>query len=253
MDRGRVFAQAPSGGSMSPMEHWKNAFRVEDMRLPVDAGELEIVCCEWDTALVSHIGIEKANCVFNSAALQDLRRRHPGPDDLSLEIKWNKTSMRHIWVLDATTGEWISVPNRDAKKAAMSAAEVAMAKKLAQLPEDVAAVVARVASRKARHALAAELAPAKKRMKGNALKKLGLTTQSSDQETPPSAASKPADPSTSGAGEQPSPATMSEPATSAQDDAEAPMKALPSPAAVSIPIFNFIRPASSASADGRPA
>lgn len=174
---------------MSPIERWKIAFRIEDMRLPVDAGELEIICCEWDEHVaVSHIGIEKANCIFNSAALQDLRRRHPGPDDLQVDIKWNKTSMRHIWVRDVGTGDWICVPNRDATTAAMSAAEVSIAKKLAKLPEAVAAVVQRVSSQRARHALAAQFAPNKGRMKANAMKKMGLGAQAPTTPSPPSPA-----------------------------------------------------------------
>lgn len=243
---------------MSPLKHWQAAFRVEDMRLPADAGELEIVCCEWDTAAVSHIGVEKANCVFNSAALQELRRRHVGLDDLCVEIKWNNASMRRIWVLDASTGDWISVPNRDAKKAAMSAAEVAMAKKLAQLPEDLGVVVARVTSHKARRALAGELASNKNQMKKNAMKRLGLVTEPSDHAgttpvSPPLAPTSALDGTTTqDVVQQPSPEVASMHTADTQSGPEVVMTSPAASSPIGIPIFKVIRSASSSATEGRP-
>lgn len=242
---------------MSPLERWQVAFRVEDMRLPVDAGELEIVCCEWDTAAVSHIGVEKANCVFNNAALQELRRRHVGSDDLCVEIKWNNASMRRIWVLDATTGDWISVPNRDAKKAAMSAAEVAMAKKLAQLPDELVVVVARVSSQKARRALAAELAPAKKQMKKNAMSRLGLAVQPSDQACTMPASSTSArtlafdGSAAQDAVQQPSPDAAPMHVVDAQRSPEVTTTSPPSTPPIGIPIFKIVRSTSFSASEGK--
>lgn len=242
---------------MSPLERWKVAFRVEDMRLPVDAGELEIVCCEWDTAAVSHIGVEKANCVFNSAALQELRRRYVGSDDLCVEIKWNNASMRRIWVLDVSTGDWISVPNRDAKKAAMSAAEVAMAKKLAQLPDELGVVVARVSSQKARRTLAAELAPAKKQMKKNAMSRLGLAVQPSDPvckmpASPTSARTLALDGSTAqDAVQQPSPDVAHMPEMDAQRSPEVTTNSPAATPPIGIPIFKVGRSTSLSATEGQ--
>jgi hypothetical protein len=228
---------------MSPIERWQNALQVETIRLPMDAGELEIICCEWDKASVSHIGIEKANCVFNSPELQDLRRRHPGADNLSVDIKWNKRLLRHVWVLSDATGEWLCVPNRDASKAQMSAAEVAIAKKLAQLPEETAEVVKRVSSRKARHALAAELAKDKTRTKRNAMKKLGLTAQP-DSKTGPADADPVSQTSTANAPSQ-HPATTRAPEPEPTDDTASQQTGVPpsSPAAIQIPIFNVVKAA----------
>lgn len=230
---------------MSPIERWQNALQVETIRLPVDAGELEIICSEWDNASVSHTGIGKGNCVFNSPELQALRRRHPGADNLSLDIKWNKRLLRHIWVLNPETREWLCVPNRDAATAQMSASEVAIAKKLAQLPEEAAEIVKQVSSRRARHALANELVKDTARTKRNALKKLGLTVHPDSATVPKDAALAPPPPAAEGTdartGKQPAaaPADQTEPlGASASQSATAP---LPSPARIQIPIFNVVK------------
>ncbi|CAN7177336.1 Mu transposase C-terminal domain-containing protein [Variovorax paradoxus] len=226
---------------MSPIERWQNALQVETIRFPVDAGELEIICSEWDNASVSHTGIDKANCVFNSPELQELRRRHPGADNLSVDIKWNKRLLRHIWVLSPDTREWLCIPNRDATTGQMSAAEVAIAKKLAQLPEETAEVVKRVSSRKARHALANELAKDKTRTKRNATKKLGLTVHPDSTTGPTSAAPASQTSAANNAGKHhaAAPAAQTDtPGASASQRASAPS---PSPTAIQIPIFNVVK------------
>lgn len=163
---------------MSPLERWKDAFTVQDLRLPLDPDELDIHCSDWDTATVSHIGIEKANCVFNNAELQALRRRHHGPDSLVVQIRWNKDRMRCVWAQDAVSKEWLEVPNTDARKATLSAEQIALEKKIANLPGDLSVVVSQVRSRKARQAIANELAAASKvRTRNNAMRKLGVTVQ----------------------------------------------------------------------------
>jgi hypothetical protein len=226
---------------MSPIERWQNSLQVETIRLPMDAGELEIICCEWDNVSVSHTGIDKANCVFNSHELQELRRRHSGVDNLSVDIKWNKRLLRHIWVLSPDTREWLCVPNRDATTAQMSAAEVAIAKKLAQLPEGAAEIVKRVSSRKARHALAAELAKDKTRTKRNVVKKLGLTVQPGSKTGPtdsaPASQTSAADGASKHQAAPPALGTEASEASTSQQTSTPP----PSPNPIQIPIFNVVK------------
>ena len=163
---------------MSPLKRWSDAFRLAELRLPADPDELEIICCDWDTGTVSHIGIEKANCKFNSPALQALRRRHPGPQNPVATFRWNKDSMRCVWVQDDISKEWFEVPNTDPAKVKLSAAEVALEKKINNLPGDLSVVVSQVKSRKLRQTIADGCAAAgKTRSRNNAMRKLGVEAQ----------------------------------------------------------------------------
>lgn len=115
---------------MSPLACWQQFFNIETTYLPVDPYELDEICCDVEMRVISHIGIELMNCVFNSHALQEIRRQAPSVENVQVKIRFNRASMAHIWVTDAKTGSRLMVANIDPKKASLSAAQVAAAQKL---------------------------------------------------------------------------------------------------------------------------
>lgn len=115
---------------MSPLSIWNQFFSVEQARLPSDPAELAIICCTTVYRSVSHIGIEVENCVFNSDALQEIRRRAPVGKKLKLQVKYNPELMSAIWVMDPESGARIEVVNPDPQTQNLSAYQISLGIKL---------------------------------------------------------------------------------------------------------------------------
>ena len=117
---------------MSPLSIWTQFFSVESARLPSDPVELAIICCTTVYRSISHIGIEIENCVFNSDALQEIRRRAPVGKPLKVQVKYNTELMSAIWVMDPASGARIEVVNPDPQTQNLSAYQVSLGVKLAR-------------------------------------------------------------------------------------------------------------------------
>lgn len=115
---------------MSPLAMWNQFFSVEQAWLPPDPVELAVICCTTVYRSISHIGIEIENCVFNSDALQEIRRRAPTGKKLKLQVKYNPESMSAIWVMDPENKARIEVLNSDPQTRNLSAYQVSLGIKL---------------------------------------------------------------------------------------------------------------------------
>ena len=109
---------------MSPLKLWTQFFSLEAAHLPLDPLELDEICCDTERRVISHIGIQLGNCFFNSLALREIHRQAAGPKNIEVQIRFNRSSMAHIWVKDPRSGDRIQVPNIDPELARLSAAQV---------------------------------------------------------------------------------------------------------------------------------
>lgn len=115
---------------MNPLEQWKRFFSPEETYIPVDPDELEEICCDAEQRVISHIGIEMLNCVFNCFELQEIRRQLPSLKNPYVKVKFHRDSLRCIWVVDPRSGDRIRVLNVDPVTAELSAFEMAETIKL---------------------------------------------------------------------------------------------------------------------------
>lgn len=97
---------------MSPFEKWNQLATPDRLDLPVDPDELEIVCSDSFHRVISNEGIEWHSTMFQSPALQELRRRLPSAVGGTVTVR-NSGHMARIWVYDPTDDSHLEVLNTD--------------------------------------------------------------------------------------------------------------------------------------------
>lgn len=96
----------------SPAERWNQLASPDRLELPVDPDELEIICSDADERVISHEGIKWRGTMFQSPALQQLRRRLPEACGSRVTVRCNG-HMARIWVRDPADGSHLEVLNTD--------------------------------------------------------------------------------------------------------------------------------------------
>lgn len=96
----------------SPVERWNQLASPDRLELPVDPDELEIICSDADERVISHEGIQWRGTMFQSPALQQLRRRLPQACGSKVTVRCN-SHMARIWVRDPADGSHLEVLNTD--------------------------------------------------------------------------------------------------------------------------------------------
>lgn len=97
---------------MSPIERWNQLASPDRLNLPVELDELEIVCCDVIERTITHEGVEWNSTMFQSAALQQLRRRIPASLGFRVQVR-HSGHMARIWVRDPTDETDLEVLNAD--------------------------------------------------------------------------------------------------------------------------------------------
>lgn len=132
----------------SPIDAWNQLCLLENVRLPADIDELDVVCSESATRAVSHVGIELENCVFNNSTLQQLRRRVAPGAKTTVEVRYNSTRMTRIWVEDPVTHERFEVLNQDPATKDLSAYQVSMLYSVIRKAQSTGTIMTRAQARK---------------------------------------------------------------------------------------------------------
>ena len=96
----------------SPVERWNQLASPDRLELPVDPDELEIICSDADVRVISHEGIQWRGTMFQSHALQQLRRKLPEACGSKVTVRCNG-HMARIWVRDPADGSHLEVLNTD--------------------------------------------------------------------------------------------------------------------------------------------
>lgn len=167
----------------SSIDAWKERYSLEQVRLPGDIDELEVICCESDTRTVSHIGIDLENCVFNSSTLQQLRRRVAPGGQTKVQLRYNPARMDRIWVQDPVTLQRFEVMNHDPDTKDLSAKQVAALEAIRSKSQSTGTVITRAQARKRIEEIYRPLVHAKTMLeRRRALKILGLIANESTPE-----------------------------------------------------------------------
>lgn len=175
----------------SSIDAWKERYSLEQVRLPGDIDELEVICCESDTRTVSHIGIELENCVFNNSTLQQLRRRVAPGGKTKVELRYNTARMNRIWVQDPVTLQRFEVLNHDPATKDLSANQVSAMEAIRNKSQSIGTVITRAQARKRMEEIYRPLVRAKTMLeRRRALKILGLIVSESPPEKPKKSAPK---------------------------------------------------------------
>jgi putative transposase len=92
----------------SPADKWKSSIRLEDIPLPDESTNFDVVMGRVGDKVLTHRGIEHEGLFYNSKELTELRLRE-GPK-LKVEIRANDSDIGHIYVLNPSTSASYSVP-----------------------------------------------------------------------------------------------------------------------------------------------
>jgi len=185
----------------SPVERWNQLASPDRLELPVDPDELEIICSDADERVISHEGIQWRGTMFQSHALQQLRRKLPEACGSRVTVRCNG-HMARIWVRDPIDGSHLEVLNTDPDTKDLTVQQIL----------DLDAVRGKVGTpgrltaaqgRKRMKDYARQLQDCKTRKAKNALLRLlNLTAMSETQATPDETSLKPrSTPSTASAGD----------------------------------------------------
>jgi len=91
----------------SPASHWRELVSTVELRLPESATDLVVMVASVETRPIHHYGINLNNLKYNSTELVDLCRRL---GKISVKIRWKRTDLGEIYVLDDTTNRYLRVP-----------------------------------------------------------------------------------------------------------------------------------------------
>ncbi|WP_096698424.1 DDE-type integrase/transposase/recombinase [Polaromonas sp. AER18D-145] len=138
-----VYMTGPQENRGSPLNIWNRFFLIEESFVPGDLDELSVICCESATRVITHIGIEMENCVFNSEELQEIRRRSPAGRKVSVEVKYNRCLMNHIWVTEPTSLVRIQILNSDPATRDLSSQQIGAIRKMQRELQDQGHIVGR--------------------------------------------------------------------------------------------------------------
>lgn len=92
----------------SPADKWKSSIRLEDIPLPDESTNFDVVMGRVGEKALTHKGIEHEGLLYNSEQLTELRHREGAK--LRVEIRANDSDIGHIYVLDPSTSASYSVP-----------------------------------------------------------------------------------------------------------------------------------------------
>jgi len=104
-----VYHQKPHRSlGISPAQMWNSNFRPEDISLPDDPNQLDVIMGRVDRRVLSHKGIELDGLFYNSPDLFQLRCKHGSR--VEVEIRIDESDIGHIYVLSPNTAEVFKVP-----------------------------------------------------------------------------------------------------------------------------------------------
>jgi putative transposase len=92
----------------SPAQLWKSGIKPEDIPLPDDPSELDVIMGQAYRRILTHKGIELDGLFYNSPELTELRCRHGCK--LEVEVRVDESDIGHIYVLAPTTPHIFKVP-----------------------------------------------------------------------------------------------------------------------------------------------
>jgi putative transposase len=100
----------------TPAKMWTSSIRPEDIRLPDETTQLDLVMGRVESRTLTHKGIEFEGLFYNSPELTEMRRREGA--NLAVEIRINESDIGSIYVLSTKTSRAYSVPALDQDYAA---------------------------------------------------------------------------------------------------------------------------------------
>jgi putative transposase len=92
----------------SPAQLWKSGIKPEDIPLPDDPSELDVIMGQVYRRILTHKGIELDGLFYNSPELTELRCRHGSK--LEVEVRVDESDIGHIYVLAPMTPHIFKVP-----------------------------------------------------------------------------------------------------------------------------------------------
>jgi putative transposase len=95
----------------TPAKMWTSGIRHEDIRLPDETTQLDVVMGRVESRTLTHKGIEFEGLFYNSPELTELRRKEGS--NLAVEIRINESDIGSIYVLSPKTSKAYSAPALD--------------------------------------------------------------------------------------------------------------------------------------------
>jgi putative transposase len=95
----------------TPAKMWTSSIRPEDIRLPDETTQLDVVMGRVESRSLSHKGIEFEGLFYNSPELIELQRKEG--KKLTVEIRINESDIGSIYVLSPKTSKAYAVPALD--------------------------------------------------------------------------------------------------------------------------------------------
>jgi putative transposase len=99
----------------TPAKMWTSSIRPEDIRLPDETTQLDVVMGRVESRSLTHKGIEFEGLFYNSPELAELRRKEGA--NLIVEIRINESDIGSIYVLLPKTSKAYTVPALDCEYA----------------------------------------------------------------------------------------------------------------------------------------
>jgi putative transposase len=104
-----IYHQKPHRAlGISPAHLWNSVVLPEDISLPDDPNQLDVIMGRVDRRVLSHKGIERDGLLYNSPDLHQLRCKHGSR--LEVEIRVDESDLGYIYVLAPQTAEAFKVP-----------------------------------------------------------------------------------------------------------------------------------------------
>jgi putative transposase len=100
----------------TPARMWTTSIRPEDIRLPDETTQLDLVMGRVESRNLTHKGIEFEGLFYNSPELTEMRRREGA--NLAVEIRVNESDIGSIFVLSPKSSKAYAVPALDQDYAA---------------------------------------------------------------------------------------------------------------------------------------
>lgn len=116
------FLQAPNSGKgkISRAQLWSQLARPEDLQLPANLDEFDLLCTVPETRTITHTGIAICDLkTFNSEALQQMRVQH-GAQGVKVKIRYSPRKLDKIWFQEIGGDAWHEILNSDPQTADLS-------------------------------------------------------------------------------------------------------------------------------------
>jgi len=100
-------------GKISRAQLWSQLARPEDIQLPANLDEFDLLCTVPLTRTITHTGIAICDLkTFNSEALQNMRIRH-GAKGVTVKIRYSPRKLDKLWFQEIGSDTWHEVLNSD--------------------------------------------------------------------------------------------------------------------------------------------